>query len=270
MYKLIAIDMDGTLLTEEKTISPKTKEVIERASKDGVKVVLASGRPVEGLLRYLDELGLNTDHDYVMSFNGSVVQNVGTREILCKNILSGADLDKLYKLSKEIGVNIHAFIPQGCITPVMNEYTQLEGRINKIPVHEADYSEISMDEEVIKIMFIDPEEVLEAAIPKIPASIYEEYEVVRSAPYFLEFLNKNTGKGKAVSALAEKLGIKQEEVMCIGDANNDLEMIEWAGMGVAMENGFSEVKEKANFVTKSNEEDGVAYAISKFLGYEWN
>lgn len=266
MYKLVAIDMDGTLLREDKTISDRTKYAIKRAIEKGVKVVLASGRPIQGLERYLEELQLVSEDDYVMSFNGSVVQNVKTRDIISKNILKGKDLKVLHALSKEIGVHIHAFTRQGCITPIMNEYTKLEGSINGIEVYEADFDAIDDHEDVIKVMFIDPEPVLEEAIKKIPSSTYEAFTIVRSAPYFLEFLNKASSKGAGIKALSEHLGIKQEEVICIGDAGNDLDMIEFAGLGVAMGNAFEEVKKAADYVTYDNESDGVAYVIEKFIG----
>lgn len=266
MYKLIAIDMDGTLLREDKTISDKTKDRIKKSVEKGVKIVLASGRPIEGLERYLEELQLVTEDDFVMSFNGSVIQNAKTKAIISKNILKGSDLKALYRLAKQIGVNIHAFTKQGCVTPIMNEYSQLEGHINGIEVHEVDFNTIDDNEDVIKVMFIDPEPVLAAAIEKIPHHVYEDFTVVRSAPYFLEFLNKASSKGTGVKALAEHLGIKREEIICIGDAGNDLDMIEYAGLGVAMGNAFEEVKAAADYVTLDNESDGVAHVIEKFIG----
>lgn len=266
MYKLIAVDMDGTLLREDKTISDRTKNAIGKAVEKGVKVVLASGRPIDGLERYLDELNLVSKEDYVISFNGSVIQNVETREIVSKKILKGSDLKKLYALAREIGVNIHAFTKLGCITPVMNEYTQLEGSINGIEVYEMDFEAIEDEEDVIKVMFIDPPEVLDAAMVHIPQSIYQDFTVVKSAPFFLEFLNKESSKGTGIKALGDYLGIKQEEIICIGDAGNDLDMIQFAGLGVAMGNAFEEVKEAADYVTWSNDEDGVAHVIEKFIG----
>ncbi|MBP3888650.1 MAG: sugar-phosphatase [Cellulosilyticum sp.] len=266
MYRLVAVDMDGTLLREDKTISNRTKNAIAKASEKGVKVVLASGRPIAGLERYLEELNLLSEDDYVMSFNGSVLQNVKTREIVSKNILKGSDLKRLYELSRTIGVNIHAFTKAGCITPVMNEYTELEGRINGIEVHEMDFDRIEEDEDVIKVMFIDPPEVLDAAMVHIPETFYNDYTVVKSAPFFLEFLNKKSSKGTGVKALGEYLGIRQEEIICIGDAENDLAMIEYAGLGVAMGNAFEEVKAAADYVTFDNNDDGVAHVIEKFIG----
>lgn len=266
MYKLIAVDMDGTLLNEQKVITDRTKKAIQMARDKGVKIVLASGRPIEGLERYLKELGLTTADDYVMSFNGSLIQNVQTREVISRDILKGKDLKKLYELSKVVGVNIHAFTKDGCVTPKMNEYTQLEGRINGIEVYEADYSTIKEEDDVVKVMMIDPPEVLDKAIGHIPDAFYETYTVVKSAPFFLEFLNKNSSKGKGIKALGEYLGIRREEIICIGDAGNDLDMIQYAGLGVAMGNAFEEVKAVADYITLSNEEDGVAHVIEKFIG----
>lgn len=265
MYKLIAVDMDGTLLKEDKTISIKTKHAIYKAKQRGVRVVLASGRPIEGLEKYLKELDLMTEEDYVLSFNGSVVQNALTKQIIRKNILTGRDLTDLYEIAQRLGLNIHAFSNAGCITPKMSKYSELEGTINGIPVIEMDYKDVKAEEDIIKIMMVDEPSVLEEAIKHLPTEVYEKYTVVRSAPYFLEFLNKKSSKGVGVSALIDHLGIKKEQVICIGDAGNDLDMIQFAGLGVAMGNAFEEVKAAADYITKNNQEDGVAHVIQKFV-----
>ena len=265
MYKLVAIDMDGTLLKHDKSISKKNKEVIKKARDKNVKVVLATGRPVDGVKRYLEELKLLHNDEYILTFNGAIIKEIGSDKIICKDILKGQDLLYLYEISKKVGVNIHAFSKYGCITPKMNEYTELEGEINGIDLYEVNYDTIDPQEEIIKIMMIDKPEILEEGIKKLPKEVYKKYTVLRSAPYFLEFLSKTCNKGEGIKSLAENLGIKREEIICIGDAGNDLHMIEYAGLGVAMENGFEEIKVKADFVTKSNEEDGVAYVFEKFV-----
>ena len=265
MYKLIALDMDGTLLKEDKTISKLTQEVIQKAKDKGVKIVLASGRPVEGIHRYLEQLNLMSGEDFVVSYNGAIVQNTKTKEIISRTVLTGRDLHELYTLSKTLGVNIHAFSQEGCITPKLTKYSILEGEINGIPVVEKNYETIQESEEIIKIMMVDEPERLQEAIDQLPAYLYEKYTIVRSAPFFLEFLNKEVNKGVGVEALANSLGIKREEVICMGDAGNDEHMIRYAGLGVAMGNAFDEIKAIADFVTKSNDEDGVAYVIEQFV-----
>lgn len=265
MYKLIAVDMDGTLLREDKTVSEETKKTIKIAKEKGIKVVLATGRPIEGIQRYLKELDLISESDYAVAYNGAIIQNTETKEVIAKTFLKGTDLKALYDLSKELEVNIHAFDTRGCITPKMTKYTELEGTINGINVEVKDFKAIEDEEAIIKVMMVDEPALLDEAIKKLPKEVFEKYTVVRSAPYFLEFLNKHSNKGEGVKALADILGIKQEEVICVGDAGNDIHMIRYAGLGVAMGNAFEEIKEEADYITKTNEEDGVAHVIKKFI-----
>lgn len=266
MYKLIAIDMDGTLLREDKSVSERTKNAIKLAKEKGVYVVIATGRPIDGVSRYLEELDMLGENDYVLSYNGGLVLKTKSREVVSKTALTGADLHYLHNLSKELGVNIHSFSEvHGLITPKNSKYTEVEANINGIKIAINDYSDIEDDHSIIKVMMIDEPEVLQKAIDNLPKEVYEKYTVVRSAPFFLEFLNKKVNKGTGVELLAKHLNIKQEEIMTFGDAGNDLDMIVYAGMGVAMANAFDEVKEAANYITDSNENDGVAKAIEKFV-----
>lgn len=265
MYKLIALDMDGTLLKEDKTISKENFEAIKKAKEKGVKVVLSTGRPKKGIEKYLKELNLISDEDYCVTYNGSVIQNTGTGEIISKKLLTCEDAHYLYSLSKELDVNIHALTPSSCIAPKLSKYTELEFTMNEIDFQEVDFVTLTDSTPIVKIMFVDEPDKLSEAISKLPVEIYEKYTVVQSAPFFLEFLDKTVDKGTGVKALADSLGINKNEVICIGDAGNDIHMIQYAGLGVAMGNAFSEVKKVANYITYTNEEDGVAHVINKFI-----
>lgn len=265
MYKLIALDMDGTLLREDKTISKETLRAIQKAKARGVKVVLSTGRPIAGIDRYLNELDLKREGDYAIAYNGALVQNTKTRETIAQTLMTLEDVSYLYALSKKLNVNIHLLTKNSCITPKWNTYSQLEKDINEIPLEIADFNNLDANTTIVKIMMVDEPEVLSEAIAKLPKEVYEKYSVLRSAPYFLEFLDKKVNKGYGVELLAKKLGIKSEEVICIGDAGNDIHMIQFAGLGVAMGNAFPEVKEIADYITLSNEENGVAHVIDKFV-----
>jgi len=265
MYKLIAVDMDGTLLKEDRSISKETYKAIQKAKSKGVKVVLTTGRPMDGITSYLNKLNLISENDYAIAYNGALIQNTKTKEVIAKTVMSIEDINYLYKLSQDLQVNIHALTDKICITPKWNKYSQLESDMNDIPLNIVDFNNIDKDTTIVKIMFIDEPEILEKAINNLPKEIYDKYTVLRSAPYFLEFLDKNVNKGQGVKTLSEILGIKQEEVICIGDAGNDLHMIQFAGLGVAMANAFPEVKEIADYITLSNEDDGVAHVINKFI-----
>lgn len=265
MYKLVAIDMDGTLLKDDKTISEANYTAIKAAKEKGYKVVLSTGRPVKGIERYLEKLDLLDSGDYAIAFNGAVVQTTKDNNIIAKSLMTHGDLEKLYNLSQELNLNIHAWTSDSCITPKTNEYSQFECKLNNVSLKVMSFKDIDVNEPIVKIMFVDSKEKLDMAEKIIPKEFYNKYTIVRSADVFLEFLNKDANKGIGVKYLAEFLGIKQEEVICIGDAGNDVEMIKYAGLGVAMENAYSYVKEAANYITKTNEEDGVAYVINNFM-----
>ncbi|PAB60469.1 sugar-phosphatase [Anaeromicrobium sediminis] len=265
MYKLIALDMDGTLLNSNKEISKENYEAIKKARENGVKVVLATGRPVDGVKKYLEELDMVSDEEYVAAYNGAVIQNGKSGDIISKIPLNLDCYKELYELSKELEVNIHALTEKGVTTPKYNEYTEVEATINEIPLMVEEVSDIDENETIIKVMFIDDPKKLDDITDKIPEHIKEKYTVVRTYPIFLEFLDKRVDKAFGVKTIAENLNIKQEEIICVGDAGNDLGMVKYAGLGVAMDNAFDEVKEIANYVTLSNDNHGVAHVIEKFI-----
>lgn len=266
MYKLIALDMDGTLLTTEKKISENTKKALKEAEAKGVKVVLASGRPLSGITRYLEELDLFKGDDYVLSFNGGIVINSKTEEVITSSLLKGSDLKVIYNISKELDINIHAFsVKEGLITPKMSQYTQHECDINGIEATIKDFNEVEDEEDIVKVMMIDPQEKLDKAIEKLPKDLYDKYSVFKSAPFFLEFTNKEVDKGKGLKKLGDYLGIKKEEIIACGDAGNDLSMVKYAGLGVAMANATDDVKKAADYITLSNDEDGIAHVVNKFI-----
>lgn len=266
MVKLIAIDMDGTLLNEKKEVSDENKAAIKEAVNKGVKVVICTGRPCEGIYNTLNQLEHDKERQYAISFNGTIIKNITEGTSIRVGGLQGEDLHYLYDISKELNVNIHAFIDgQGLVAPKASEYTDLEANANGITYDIIDFNKIDRNEEIVKIMMVDSPEILEKVIEKLPKEVYEKYTVLRSAPYFLEFLDPKVDKGAGVKKLAETLGIEREEVMCIGDAENDLAMIKFAGIGVAMENAVDTVKEVATYITDTNDNSGVAKAIKKYI-----
>ncbi|PMH44915.1 HAD family hydrolase [Vibrio sp. 10N.286.49.B3] len=266
MYKLIALDMDGTLLTSQKNISAPTKEAIKKAKELGVTVVLASGRPLEGMQSKLDELNINTDQDFVLYYNGSMVKNVATDEIIHSKITDGKAAKKIAQLADKLDVNVHAFSQvHGLITPKNSEYTELEAKINGLTIKEFDFSTLEDDHPIIKTMIVAKPERLTQALSSIPAEFYQQFTIVQSAPFFLEFLNTESNKGVGIKAIAEHLGIKQEEVICVGDAENDHHMLKYAGLSIAMDNATAETKAIADHITTSNDDHGVARAIEQFI-----
>lgn len=265
MIKLIAIDMDGTLLKENKTISSNTLKSIKAAQEKGVKIVLATGRPLKGIKPYLDFLKINGKNDFAITCNGAMVQNIFTENVVAKQFMTIDDLLYLYELSKKLGVYIHAFVEGSCISPNENPYANLEHSFNNIPIEIIDFYKLSKDTKIVKVLFGEEPKKLKEASKRLPKGLNEKYNIMFSAPVFLEFLHPSVSKGFGVKLLAENFNISQDQIICIGDAENDIHMIKYAGLGVAMGNAFPSVKKIANYITKTNEEDGVAHVINKFV-----
>lgn len=266
MYKMIAIDMDGTLLRDDKTISDETLRAIKLAKLKGVKVVLATGRPADGINQYLSKLDLTKEDDYVITFNGSLIQNCASKAVIFSEVLNINDFNYLHSLAKALNIDMHAFTKEhGLITPKMNPFTKFEATANKLEATILDFETLPEKTNLIKFMMVGEEIDIDRVHKILPKEVLEKYTVVKSGPIFLEFLNKQCNKGEAVKRLAHHLNISLNDVICIGDAGNDYHMIKYAGLGVAMGNAYDEVKEVADYVTKTNENHGVAHVINKFI-----
>ena len=265
MYKLIALDIDGTLLNSEKKITNEVFNSIQEAKKSGAKVVLS--RPLPGVTPLLDELNLNDDGDYVICFNGAVVQEVKSKKILSNIEMCHDDFVLINNLAKENNTHVHINTPTNLIIPeeTPNKYTIHEATLNNIDIVSMNEEDINDDITFCKIMIIDEPEKLEEVLENIPKDLFDKYTIVRSAPFFLEFLNKNANKGTALEALCNTINIPLSKSIAVGDEENDQHMIKMAGLGVAMGNATEHLKSIADYVTKSNDEDGVAYAIENIL-----
>lgn len=267
MYKLIALDIDGTLLNSEKKITNEVFNSIQEAKKSGAKVVLSTGRPLPGVTPLLDELNLNDDGDYVICFNGAVVQEVKSKKILSNIEMYHDDFVLINNLAKENNTHVHINTPTNLIIPeeTPSKYTIHESTLNNIDIVSMNEEDINDDITFCKIMIIDEPEKLEDVIKNIPKDLFDKYTIVRSAPFFLEFLNKNANKGTALEALCNTINIPLSKSIAVGDEENDQHMIKMAGLGVAMGNARDSIKEIANYVTCSNNEHGVAKVIDKFI-----
>ena len=265
--KLIAIDIDGTLLNDDRKITPAVYQALKAAEAQGVRIVLCTGRPLTGVQDLLTELDLFTDNDFVITYNGSLVQKTKNQEIISEFGLSHEDYLTIEMTARKLGVHLHVETQDTMYTANrdISPYTVYEAFLVNMPLKYRTPEEMSADLNIIKMMMIDEPALLESIIPNLPATLTDQYNVVKSAPFFLEVLNKKAHKGAAVKKLAEHLGIDQSEVMAIGDNENDLTMVEYAGIGVAMGNATENVRNMADIITASNEEDGVAKVINEYV-----
>lgn len=261
--KLIAIDIDGTLIDSNHQLSSEVSRVLQAKSAEGVKIVLCSGRPIIGMTPFVEELGLMTENQYTIGYNGSLVQHNGDLEVLVNHTLNYSDFEKIEALGREIQVKMHTLDLEKIYTPnkEISEFTVYESYATGVPLTYCPAEDMPQDMIISKMMLCEKPEILAAAIKKIPQSFFEDYHLIHSMPFFFEVLNKAASKGNALRDLTTLLGIKPSEVMAIGDNENDLDMLEFAGIGVAMGNATPNVKAIADVITKSNDENGVAYAV---------
>jgi len=206
------------------------------------------------------------EDDYCLTYNGTLVLKAATGECIAQDTLGIEDYYRIEALARELGVHFQAFDFDTLYTPNkdIGKYTVHESEMTGIPLKYRSVEEMDVAIRFPKVMMIDEPELLDAAIARLPADIHQHYNIMKSAPFYLEILHKQADKGAGLKKLADKLGIKAENVMAIGDQGNDMAMVAYAGVGVAMGNAIPELKAIAQYVTSTNEEDGVAQAIEKF------
>lgn len=264
--KLVAVDIDGTLVNDQRQVTPDVYEAVQEAQAQGVKVVVATGRPLPGVKNLLRELNLDQGDNYVITFNGALVQHTGTGKDIISEGMSYDDYMDIELLSRKLGVHMHAITMSGIYTANrdIGAYTVHESYLVSMPIFYRTPEEMA-DKQIVKMMFIDEPEILDAAIAKLPESFYERFTIVKSAPFYLEILSKKASKGTAVQRLAKELGLSLDQTMAIGDEENDRSMLEAVGNPVVMENGKSELKAIAKYITKSNNDSGVAHALREWV-----
>ena len=266
MKGIVSFDMDMTLLNHADYSIPQSALRALRLLRERYYVVIATGRPIEGILPYAKELGTLVPGQYAIAFNGAAVYELSTLKTVVQDTISGADIRKLAACASSLGLYSHAFsMTRGLLTEKNNEWTDIEKNYNQIPLTLTDFQACADHEEFFKILFCGPKELIDKA-EEVTRDLRQNFTVVRSMPFFLEFLNKNASKGFALEKLASYLGIPLTEVMAFGDAQNDEHMLEVAGVGVAMGNSVPLIIDMADKVTASNDEDGIAIVVEQELG----
>ncbi|WP_310602569.1 Cof-type HAD-IIB family hydrolase [Anaerosporobacter sp.] len=265
-YKAIALDIDGTLTNAKKEITPRTREAISEAMEAEKVIIVASGRPTAGIRGIADILKLEEKGGYILAFNGARIMNCKTGEIIYQNMLPQEMLPVLYKEAVEHNVSIITYEGDDVICGCNHDtYVDIEARINNIKVIDVDNFDEYVTFSVNKcIMTGEPEKLAELE-KEMQQKYGEQLSIYRSEPFFLEIMPMNVDKANSLEHLLNHLNLKREELIAVGDGFNDLSMIKYAGLGVAMDNAQEVVKENADKITKSNEEDGVACIIEEYL-----
>lgn len=264
--KVLVLDIDGTLTNSEKKITENTKRGIINIMERGHKVILASGRPTPGMRYCAEELELEKYGGYLLSFNGGRIINCKTGEIVFQKILPATVIKNLYQYAKRNDMGIVTYLGDNIILGTrMDEYVELESRINGMPVKKVDNFVEYVDFDVNKCLMTAPPEKAEIFEKELAAAYGDILSIYRSEPFFIEIMPKNVDKATSLDRMLCTVGLTRENAICCGDGFNDISMIEYAGLGVAMENAQEKVKQSADYITKSNDEDGIVDVIDKFI-----
>ena len=264
--KALVLDIDGTLTNSRKDITLATKTAIQAIMEKGHLCVLASGRPAPGMRRYERELELEKYGGYLLSQNGARILSRRTGEPIYQKALPLEIVPGLYEFALENGCGlathkgdmvISAFAP--------DRYVSLEARINGMPMRQVERFPDFVDFDIYKC-FMTADDRKAAVLERKLQKLYgEQAAIYRSEPFFIEIVPKGVDKGDSLRRLTEHTGIPREDVVCCGDGFNDISMLQYAGVGIAMGNAQQEVKDAADYVTATNDEDGIVEAIARFF-----
>jgi len=264
MYKLLVLDLDDTLLNSDLEISPRNQDAIMRAQELGIKVVLASGRPACGMLPFSKQLKLAQYDSAIISYNGGEIVRCKDQQILFAKALTKEEAHSFYVFSREHNADIITYRGDAIITEDSSEYIDVEQNLLRVPLERVPSFCAEVNYDVIKCILLQEPAYLQDVSAKMKAA-FPKMSISISKPFFLEVTAPNIDKGHTLDKLCALEGITANEVIAIGNAENDLSMIEYAGLGIWVANTADELKPLGDALTASNNDDGVALAIEKYL-----
>ena len=265
-YKLLVLDLDGTLTNAKKEITENTRQTLIEAQEQGIKIVLASGRPTYGIAPLANQLELQKYEGYILAYNGGEIIDWKTGELMYKNLLDPEVLPYLYECACKNHFAIVTYDGEYVLTEYPDdEYVLKEALLNVMKIKKVDNFLEAVKHPIAKCLIVGEPERLAVLEKEMYEVLKDRMGVFRSEPYFLELVPKGIDKAQSLSVLLSAIGMTREEMKAVGDGFNDLSMIKYAGLGVAMANAQPVVRENADFITLSNEEDGVAHVVRKFM-----
>lgn len=265
-YKLLVLDLDGTLTNNKKELSERNREVLITAQQKGITIALASGRPMFGISPLAKALEMDKFGGYILSFNGGKTIAYHSKEIIQEHILPLNLLPDLHTASKKHNMELISYDDDYILSENPDDiYVQKEAFLNKMPTKKVENLVNHVTFNVPKCLMVGDAERLAVIEPDMKEQFGEHLTIFRSEPHFLEIMPKGIDKAQSLSVLLKHLNMSKDEMIAIGDGFNDLSMVQYAGLGVAMANAQQIVKDAAQYITLSNEEDGVAHAVEKFL-----
>ncbi|WP_249029631.1 Cof-type HAD-IIB family hydrolase [Tannockella kyphosi] len=273
--KVIIMDIDGTLVNSDKKLTLKTKEILIQAQKLGIKVVLASGRPRRGMVNLARELEMDQHHGLVVCYNGSQIIDCQTNEIIYNQAIPNHLGKAVLKHMKNF--NVYPMIDKEDTMYVNNVYAppiqldkdfnvvEYEARGGNFLLCEKENLDEFLDWDINKILTAGQPAYLQEHYLEMMEPFKDTLSCMFTSAFYFEFTAKSIDKANALKEVLLPLGYKQEEMIAFGDGMNDLSMIEFCGIGVAMQNAVEALKEASQYITTSNDQDGIAYALLHYI-----
>lgn len=263
--KLIAVDVDGTLLNSNNEISEKTKDTLIRAGEMGHKIVIVSGRPTAGVVHLAKELAFEKYGGLLSNYNGGAITNFATGEVISNHTLDLELAKKILTETKNLPLEIIIPKEDYIISDRPNKFLDYERDLLKVNTEAIRDLRENIDFTPNKIIFASDPEILEEYLPFLSDTYGSTTTQVRSQRIYYEIMPKGLSKGNSLLEIAKYYEIDQKDIIAFGDELNDETMIEVAGVGVAMGNAVDKIKEISDYVTLSNDEDGIADYLEKFV-----
>ena len=269
-YKLIVLDVDGTMLNSNRELTKRTAQTLRKVQQLGIRVALASGRPTYGVLPLAQAIDLGVYDGYIISYNGAQVMEAKTGQIIFERRIDPQMVPYLEKKAAKMGLTMAYYDGNEVVsTDITNPHIVDEAEMNGMTLRQDDVLSLSMDDWPAEVMLVsDDEEALTSLEQHMQRHLNGVMDTIHSNPYYLEIVGYQVGKSYAMSALVQKMGIGLDEVLAIGDGEADINMIQMAGTGIAMANATEGVRRCADFTTLSNDQDGAALAIEKAIVQE--
>ncbi|SDH13943.1 hypothetical protein SAMN04487975_10356 [Planococcus glaciei] len=262
MYKLVAIDLDGTLLTDDLMISPNTVTAIQRAAEAGTIVTIATGRMFSSAKLIALQLNLNVP---LITYQGALIKDVNEKQVVYERTVPPHIAQKLIEISRDKNLHLQLYQDDILYSAVENDKLIAYAEAVKVPYRiEPDLIKLA-EKGVTKLLFIEEPHVLDQLQGELQSLIGDSAHIAKSKKHYLEITHPEANKGNALLFLANMLGIERTEIIGIGDNYNDIELIAAAGLGVAMGNAVKEIKDLADYTTFSNNEEGVLHVLEKFV-----
>ncbi|MFC3748532.1 Cof-type HAD-IIB family hydrolase [Paenibacillus sp. GCM10012306] len=261
-YKLIALDVDGTLLNDDHQLSEENMQAVAEVTRLGGQIVLCTGRSPQNSIPFMQEMGLS---GYVLGHNGAATVRVENREVLHQYGLDARGLDPYIEYCRERGMHFD-------INTAFDMYVDNVENLSKEANHMYENFQIvpaslpaweDFREPIVKFTVFSQPDILDEA-ERVWGTWTQQYNILRSGEFFIDFMNPEASKGNALKNLAADLGVPREEILSIGNYYNDISMLTYAGLGVAMDNSPVEVKAAADAITGTNNEHGVRDALVKY------